>query len=92
MLINTLKTFNSVKIGATEKTYFAYPEFSMELVDQLLYIKDKCGNEVITPITNTPWFTRLIESPKSETVKVSDEQGKSVTNIEGTRKAKAKKA
>jgi hypothetical protein len=58
MKLKTLRVFNSVKCGVGEFTFFTSKEFDMDLVDNLIYIKRiQCGSEVITPLTNTPYFT-----------------------------------
>ena len=75
MKLKTLRCYNSVKCGVGEFLFFTSKEFEMELVDSLVYIKRlECGSEVITPITNTPYFTLEGEKP-------ANGQGQSSTNF-----------
>tara|TARA_R110002126_G_scaffold172712_8_gene321526 strand:- start:5463 stop:5759 length:297 start_codon:yes stop_codon:yes gene_type:complete len=57
MKLSKLKVFQSVKVGAKEHTFLVEADFDMELKDNLVFITRKSdGSNVITPLTNTPWF------------------------------------
>lgn len=87
MKLQYLKVFNSVKCGAGEYMFLQYPDFDMELIESLVYIKHiTTGAEVITPLTNTPWFT-VLKQAEQET---SDEQGESDKNTPRVKQKKVK--
>ena len=87
MKIDRLRVFQSVKVGSKEKTFLTADEFDMELKDTLIFITSKKDDsQVVTPLTNVPWFVPVI--PR----KVNSGQNKSKANTSRDRKKAATKA
>lgn len=91
--INTLKVFQSIKVGNSELVFIKSDEYFIELEGQFITIEcKKTGIQTVTPITNTPWFTWLeeetISSPSPDQVKDAELQKKKLETK--SRKAKSK--
>jgi hypothetical protein len=65
MKVKRLRVFQSVKVGKAEKTFLTEDEFDIELKDTLMFITSKSDkSQVITPLTNVPWFVPMSDSPR----------------------------
>lgn len=72
MKVSRLRVFQSVKIGKAEKTFLTEDEFDIELKDTLMFITSKSDkSQVITPLTNVPWFVPRKTKGKSSGSKES---------------------
>ena len=82
MKIISLKAFNSVKIGKTEKTYLTSEDFKMEFYnDMLVKVEDKHGSTVYIPLTNIPYLRfeeEKIEPKKSNSGTPRDTKKKDI--------------
>lgn len=96
--LKSVKVFNSVKCGSGEHQFLQDKDFELTLKGDLVYIRSrKDGSEVITPITNTPWFTELPEPFLSVSMPIHTqveevEQAPSQEDTGGTPQKKAKRS
>lgn len=87
MKLKNVHTFNSVKCGAKEATFFQDDTYDLTLENNIItIINKKTLDEVCTSLANVPWFCK---QPKQEIT--SDGEGSSSENTERTRKKTSKK-
>jgi hypothetical protein len=89
--IDTLKLFNSVKVGPVELTFLKSKDgWDVTLTGQIISIKSiKTGDESFTSLANIPYFTKLEDSSK---IKKSNEPKKSPSSTKRVTKKKGESA
>lgn len=79
MLLSKVRLYQSVKLGAIEKTFFTEDSYRIQVADNniLITIEDlETGVQVLTTVNNMIWAARTLEEKKEAKVETKDTPSK----------------